>query len=74
MLFCVRSKACSVDCSLLVEGHYSECSLPVSPLTHGSDWQLTSPYNNLRLSSRQVMKILKLTGSKLLSWSDTKFL
>ena len=37
MLLCVRSKACSVGCSLLVEGHYSECSLPVSPLTHGSD-------------------------------------
>ena len=37
-------------------------------------WQnLTSPYNFHTISSKQLMRILKLINYKLLSWSFTKF-
>ena len=55
-----------------IEGLETDVS-ELTPLTPRSDWKLTSPYNNLNLSSKQVMGIFKLIRSKLLPWSDTKF-
>ena len=39
----------------------------VNPLTPRSDEHVTSPYNNHTLSSKQVMRILKLISWKLQS-------
>ena len=45
----------------------------LNPLTPRSDLHATSPYNLHTLSSKQVMRILRIIVSKLSSWSNTKF-
>ena len=54
-------------------GHHFLSSRDLNPLTPRSDLHATSPYNLFTLSSKQVMRILKLIMSKLSSWSNTKF-
>ena len=46
----------------------------VNPLTPKSDQHVTSPYNIHSLSSKLVMRILKIIACNLLSWFNSKFL
>ena len=64
----LRPKSENVNTQSMGENKLNTCWLSLNPLTPRSDWQVTSPYNNLTLSSKQVMRIFKLIGSKLLSW------
>ena len=64
----LRPKSENVNTQSMGENKLNTCWLSLNPLTPKSDWQVTSPYNNLTLSSKQVMRIFKLIGSKLLSW------
>ena len=48
-------------------GHHFLSSRDLNPLTPRSDLHATSPYNSHTLSSKQVMRILKLIMSKLSS-------
>ena len=48
-------------------GHHFLSSHDLNPLTPRSDLHATSPYNSHTLSSKQVMRILKLIMSKLSS-------
>ena len=45
----------------------------VNLLTPRSDQYETSPSDILTLSSKQLMRIFKLIGEKLLSWSNDNF-
>ena len=45
-------------------GHHFLSSCDLNPLTPRSDLHATSPYNSHTLSSKQVMRILKLIMSK----------
>ena len=48
--------------------------VPVNHLTSRSDKHLTSPYNIHKLSSKQVMRVLKTYQVEVVSWSNIKFL
>ena len=45
----------------------------VNPLTPRSDQYETSPSDVLTLSSNRLMRIFKIVGEKLLSWSNDNF-
>ena len=67
---------CVLNFTILVANHYKCLNFHIqyNPLTPRSDQHVTSPWNIHTLSSKQVMRILKLTKWKLLSWSNVKFL
>ena len=44
-----------------------------NPLPPRRDWHVTSPYNINTFFSKQVMRIPKLIGHKILPWLNTKF-
>ena len=50
----------------------SASHIPLNPLTPRSDQRVTSPYNIHTLSSKQVMRLLKLIRYKILSWLNIK--
>ena len=67
---------CILNFTIFTANHYKCLNFDIqyNPLTPRSDWHVTSPWNIHTLSSKQVMRILKLTKWKLLSWSNVKFL